>query len=45
LREMQKANLLNGIVVVVRYYGGVKLEGDRFRHVMDASKMIIQKIS
>jgi len=41
LREMQKANLLNGIVVVVRYYGGVKLEWDRFRHVVDASKMII----
>jgi len=42
LREMQKANLLNGIVVVVRYYGGVKLEADRFRHVVDATQEIIQ---
>jgi len=44
LREMQKAKLLNGIVVVVRYYGGVKLEADRFRHVVDATQMIVKKV-
>ena len=43
LREMQKANLLNGIVVVVRYYWWVKLEADRFRHVVDATKLIVQE--
>ena len=44
LREMQKTHLLNGIIVVVRYYWGIKLEGDRFRHVVDASQMIIEQI-
>lgn len=44
LREMQKSHLLNGIIVVVRYYWGIKLEWERFRHVVDASQMIIQQI-
>lgn len=43
LRELQKAKLLNGIIVVTRYYGGVKLDGDRFRHVVDAAKKIIKE--
>ena len=41
LREMQKAKLLNGIIVITRYYGGVKLDADRFRHVVDATQQII----
>lgn len=45
LRELQKTKLLGCIVVVTRYYGGVKLEWDRFRHVVDASQMIIAQIS
>ncbi len=45
LREMKKANILNGILVVVRYYGWIKLEWDRFRHVVDSSKLVIDKLN
>jgi putative IMPACT (imprinted ancient) family translation regulator len=41
LREMRKAKLVNGICFVTRYYGWIKLDGDRFRHVIDATKYII----
>ncbi len=44
LREMTKNNLLNGIIVVTRYYGGVKLEADRFRHVVDATQAVVHKV-
>ncbi len=44
VREMRKANILNWIIVVVRYYGWIKLEWDRFRHVIDASKHVIDSL-
>ncbi|MDQ7072108.1 MAG: YigZ family protein [Rhodobacterales bacterium] len=33
LRMLERAELQDHIVVVTRWYGGVKLGGDRFRHV------------
>ena len=33
LRSLQGADVENEIVVVTRWYGGVHLGGDRFRHV------------
>lgn len=44
LRVLRKANLINCIVVVTRWYGGVKLHGERFRHVQDASKLAVEKM-
>jgi putative IMPACT (imprinted ancient) family translation regulator len=44
LREMQRVNAVNMIIVVTRYFWGVMLHGDRFRHVVDATKMIISSI-
>ncbi|MGB3316796.1 MAG: YigZ family protein [Albidovulum sp.] len=36
LRMLEREGLVNHIVVVTRWYGGVKLGGDRFRHVTAA---------
>ena len=37
LRVMQKQRYVNTIVCVTRWFGGVKLYGDRFKHVQDAA--------
>lgn len=42
LRQMQKANITNGVICVTRWFGGVYLQGDRFRHVQDATKIWIE---
>ena len=44
LRELQRKNLTNGIVVVTRYFGWTKLYWDRFRHVVDGTKIFLEKI-
>lgn len=33
LRMLERADLRDHIIVVTRWYGGVRLGGDRFRHV------------
>jgi len=43
LRMLQKKNMVNTVVCVTRWYGGVKLEADRFRHVQDATLYAIEK--
>lgn len=45
LRELRRVNVVDGIVIVTRYYGGVKLQNDRFKHVIDATKHLIQHIT
>ena len=37
LRMIQKKDMINTAVCVVRWYGGTKLEADRFKHVQDAA--------
>jgi putative IMPACT (imprinted ancient) family translation regulator len=44
LRIMQKENVVNCIICVTRWFGGVKLMGDRFKHVQDATKYVIERI-
>ncbi len=44
LRVMQKENISNTVVCVTRWFGGTKLQGDRFRHVQDATKYAIEHI-
>ena len=44
LRELQREQIINGIVVVTRYYGGVKLHGDRFRNVIEVSREFLEKV-
>lgn len=38
LRILQKRNMINTIVCVTRWYGGIKLEGDRFGHIQNATR-------
>ncbi len=44
LRIMQKENVTNCIICVTRWFGGIKLMGDRFKHVQDATKYAIEKL-
>jgi putative IMPACT (imprinted ancient) family translation regulator len=44
LRVMQKENVSDCIICVTRWFGGVKLMGDRFKHVQDATKYAIEQL-
>lgn len=42
LRELQRENYVNIIVVVTRYFGWIKLQSDRFKNVINATKIILK---
>lgn len=42
LRVMQKEQVSDCVICVTRWFGGVKLMGDRFKHVQDATKYAIE---
>ena len=44
LRIMQKEDITDCIICVTRWFGGVKLMGDRFKHVQDATKYAIDNL-
>lgn len=44
LRVMQGENVTNCVVCVTRWFGGVKLMGDRFKHVQDAAHYGLSKL-
>lgn len=44
LREIQRENGVNMVLVVTRYFGWIKLQTDRFKNVIDACKMFFEKI-
>ena len=44
LNHLAKASLLNHVVVVTRWYGGVHLGADRFRHVRDCTKAYLESV-
>lgn len=41
LREIQRANFVNTIVVVTRYFWWIHLQADRFKHVINATKEVL----
>lgn len=41
LRILQKKNMINAVVCVTRWYGGIKLEADRFKHIQDATLYVL----
>lgn len=45
LRIMQKEDVTDCIICVTRWFGGVKLMGDRFKHVQDATKYVINHLA
>ena len=44
LRVMQKEQVQDCVICVTRWFGGVKLMGDRFKHLQDATKYAIDTI-
>lgn len=44
LRIMQKRGVQNAVVCVTRWFGGVKLQGDRFTHIQDATQYAIDRL-
>jgi len=44
LRIMQKEQVSDCVICVTRWFGGVKLMGDRFKHVQDATKYAINQL-
>jgi putative IMPACT (imprinted ancient) family translation regulator len=42
LRELQRENMVNIIVVVTRYFGWIHLNADRFKNVINATKEILK---
>lgn len=42
LRLMQAADVVDGIICVTRWFGGIKLMGDRFKHLQDATRYAIE---
>lgn len=44
LEIMRQRKVVNRCVVVTRWYGGVHLGADRFRHVREAAKAILDRI-
>lgn len=43
LREIQRADFVNVVVVVTRFFGWVMLQSDRFKHVINATKEILSE--
>lgn len=41
LRMLERAGLSDHVVIVTRWYGGVNLGGDRFRHVTEAVRQYL----
>ncbi len=44
LRELQREDTVNIIVVVTRYYWGIQLHADRFKNVITATKIFLWNV-
>jgi len=44
LRELQREEYVNTIVIVTRYFWWIHLQTDRFKNVIDATKIILKEI-
>jgi putative IMPACT (imprinted ancient) family translation regulator len=43
LRELQRSEALNCVVVVTRYFWWIQLHADRFKNVINATKIMLDK--
>lgn len=43
LRELQRVNAIDTMLIVTRYFGGIQLHTDRFKNVIDACKIFFEK--
>jgi putative IMPACT (imprinted ancient) family translation regulator len=44
LRQIRASSMMNILVIVTRWYGGVKLHGDRFAHIQNGSRIILKQL-
>ncbi len=44
LRIVNASDYTDMVVCVTRWFGGIKLEGDRFKHVQDATKYFFENL-
>lgn len=44
LREIQRADYINTIIIVTRYFGWIHLQTDRFKNVIESTKIILKEI-
>jgi putative IMPACT (imprinted ancient) family translation regulator len=44
LRELQRANVVNTLVIITRYFWGIHLQADRFKNVINATKIVLEKM-
>lgn len=44
LRELKRENAVNLIVVVTRFWWWIYLQADRFKNVIDATKLFLNKL-
>ena len=44
LREIQRVNWVNMLIIVTRYFWWIKLQSDRFKNVIDACKIFFNKL-
>ena len=42
LRELQRENYVDSIVVISRHFGWVHLHSDRFKHIINSTKLILK---
>lgn len=45
LRELEREGLTGHVVVVIRWFGGKHLGGDRFRHVREATRIYLAALA
>jgi len=45
LRELQREDMVNVLIVVTRYFWWIQLHADRFKNVINATKKFIEKFS
>lgn len=44
LKELERHQMVDVLLVVTRYFGGVKLETDRYKHVVDACRIGLGRV-
>ncbi len=44
LSVLMNENIVNTLVIVTRYYGGIHLNTDRFKHIINTTKTVVKKI-
>lgn len=43
LRELQRKDAQNLLLIVTRYFGGIQLQSDRYKHVIDSCKIFFER--